>query len=347
MSNEERAAQKIEFLEDAGWEKALRQHLAGDASNRRYERLRNGPYGADAVLMDAPPEKGEDLFPFLAVGAALRAYGYSAPETIVADLSKGFALIEDLGDDLFARVCVSQPRAEERLYAAAVDLLSELVATPAPSELVWEDDRAPLKPYDKGAFCRESLLAAEWWRPAATGVETPDDLLAEFTHLISAATADTAASVLVLRDYHAENLLWLPERAGLRQVGLLDYQDALAGSPAYDLVSLLEDARRDTTPELREAMITRFLERSPALEAEAFRRDYAALGAQRNLKIVGIFARLWLRDGKDGYLAMIPRVWAHLMRDLEHPAMSGLRAFVDRWIPTPTPEALATVRAAR
>ena len=347
LRDDKRASEEADFLRDAGWAAASRQHLAGDASNRSYARLTGGPGGARAVLMDASPDKGEDLFPFLAVGAELQARGYSPPATIAADLASGFALIEDLGDDLFARVCASRPAVEETLYAAAVDLLAEIAATHAPSSLVWNDRHTPLAPYDDTVFRREAALAVDWWRPAVTGEITPADLREEFLDLISAATADMATDVLVLRDYHAENLIWLPARDGLRRTGLLDYQDALAGSPAYDLVSLLEDARRDTSSDLREAMIARFLERSPETEAAAFHRDYAGLGAQRNLKIIGIFARLWLRDGKEGYLALIPRVWDHLLRDLGHPSLAALRAFVLRWIPAPTPDALNTMRAAR
>lgn len=347
MSDERRSSRKADFLRSAGWEGALRQHLAGDASNRRYERLHNGPGGGRAVLMDAPPEKGEDLFPFLAVGAELQARGYSSPATIASDISCGFALIEDLGDDLFARVCASKPDAEDTLYVKAVELLADLAATPAPSSLAWDGRETTLEPYDHAVFHREAALALDWWRSYVTDENTSEDLRAEYLDLISVATAGATTDVLVMRDYHAENLLWLPERDGLKRVGLLDYQDALAGSPAYDLVSLLEDARRDTSADLRRTMIARFLERAPRLDPEAFHLDYAALGAQRNLKIVGIFARLWLRDGKDAYLAMIPRVWGHLLRDLGHPALASLRTFVHRWIPEPTPDALRALRAAR
>lgn len=347
MADSAREALKKDFLETSGWGGAERRHLAGDASNRSYERLTLAAGGGRAVLMDAPPEKGEDLFPFLAAGAALENLGLSSPATLAADLPLGLAIIEDLGDDLYARVCAAAPEKETALYQASVDLLASIAGHDAPAALCWGGQSRPLAPYDDAVLRREAALAIEWWRPGATGERTPDDLRQEFLGLVSAATGRASADVLVLRDYHAENLIWLPERDGLRRVGLLDYQDALAGSPAYDLVSLLEDARRDTSSDLREAMIDRFLDRSPALDRRSFLRDYAALGAQRNLKIVGIFARLWLRDGKDGYLAMIPRVWDHLMRDLEHPALADLRAFVARWIPAPTAEALAAVRAAR
>ena len=186
----------------------------------------------------------------------------------------------------------------------------------------------------------------EWWAPGASGVPFAADALAEFDALVGEAVAPVAAAreATVLRDYHAENLIWLPERAAAARVGLLDYQDALAGHAAYDLVSLLEDARRDTTPELREAMLARYLDRR-GIAPDPFRAALAALGAQRNLKIVGIFARLALRDGKPRYLGLVPRVWAHLLRDLAHPDLAALRRFVARHVPAPERPALGRIAA--
>jgi aminoglycoside/choline kinase family phosphotransferase len=207
--------------------------------------------------------------------------------------------------------------------------------------------RLPLPPYDDAVLAREAALVRQWWMPAA-GAEPSADLAAEFDALVAESTVAVAPcrDVLVLRDYHAENLIWLPERIGAARVGLLDYQDALAGHAAYDLVSLLEDARRDTSPDLREAMIRRYLDRHPGLHGAAFRAAYAALGAQRNLKIVGIFARLAIRDGKPRYLSLIPRVWGHLQSDLAHPALAPLRDWVARHVPPPDPAALARAAAA-
>lgn len=338
---------KRDFLAAAGWGDARLSPLAGDASNRRYERAAGGPGGACAVLMDSPPEKGEDIRPFLTVAAELAALGFSAPEIFEADPETGFALIEDLGDDLFARVAARAPAKEAALYAGAIDCLAALHASPLKPLVRWRQVETEIAPYDEAVLTREAMLALDWWAPGAGGAPG-DDCAAEFRALVRAATARAAAGppVLTLRDYHAENLLWLPDREGLRRVGMLDFQDALAGAPAYDLVSLLEDARRDTTPELREAMLARYLTAHHPDDPAAFREDYAALGAQRNLKIVGIFARLGVRDGKAAYVDLIPRVWAHLERDLAAPALAPLRAFVDRWIPGPTPEALTRVRAA-
>ncbi len=352
---QERARAADAFLARAGWSGARRRPLAGDASNRRYERVArarlNGGPGA-AVLMDAPPERGEDVRPFAALTEFLRGLGFSAPEIYAADADAGFLLLEDLGDDLFARVAATRPEDETALYGAAVDLLADLHAARPPEAAEGWGARHPVRPYDGRVLAREALLAIDWWTPGASARPDPQalrDLRDAFMAEIAAACAPVADArdVVALRDYHAENLIWLPGRAGAGRVGLLDYQDALAGHPAYDLVSLLEDARRDVAPDLAEAMTARFLARrggSPEDQA-AFRAGYAILGAQRNLKIIGIFARLWLRDGKARYLAHIPRVWGYLQRDLAHPALTGLRALIAARVPEPTPERLARLTA--
>ena len=342
-----RNAAKTAFLKAAGWGAAAISPLAGDASNRRYERLANGPGGRGAVLMDAPAERGEDISVFLAFTGLLRDMGLSAPEVFAADPDAGLAIIEDLGDALYARVAARSPAQEAPLYEAAVDLLAAMRAAPAPAMAEGSGASVIIQPYDGAVLRREARLALDWWRRGVRGEAPTDDLLAAFDALIDAACAEVEPdrSALVLRDYHAENLIWLPERTGLGRVGLLDYQDALLGAPAYDLASLLEDARRDTSDALRAAMLTRYIAATGVDEA-GFRAAYAALAAQRNLKIVGIFARLHLRDGKPGYLDLIPRVWAHLQRDLAHPALAPLAAFVARHIPQPTAETLSEIRAA-
>ena len=340
MKDDMRDSLKQDFLNREGWGDAALSPLAGDASNRRYERV----VMADrkAVLMDAPASRGEDISIYLAFTGYLRDLGLSAPEIYGADIEAGFALIEDLGDALYARLAAARPELEEEIYSAAVDLLPRLFE--APAFVKGGGAECAVQPYDMAVLLREAMLAPDWWAKGA-GTVFSADLTAEYQALMTEACAlvKEARDVLVLRDYHAENLLWLPERSGAARVGLLDYQDALAGSPAYDLVSLLEDARRDTSPTLQEAMIRRYLKVSGA-EEEAFRAAYSVLGAQRNLKIIGIFARLWLRDGKPSYLALIPRVWAHLMRDLQHSALRDLAAFVHRHIPAPDEATLARVR---
>lgn len=340
-----RVAARDALLAANGWSPAQAAPLAGDASARRYLRLADGP--RRAVLMDADPAAGEDVRPYLASTAALRARGLNAPEILAADETAGFLLIEDLGDALFARVCAADPAAEAPLYAAATDLLAHLHETGAPGP----GDAFP--PYDMAVLLREARLATEFYLPGATGAAAPDALAAEYDALCRAAFAPVAEGAadgeaqLVLRDYHAENLLWTPEREGHARVGLIDHQDMLIGRPAYDLISLLEDARRDTSAELRAGMIARYCAArgfDPA-RREAFGLEAALLAAQRNLKIVGIFARLCLRDGKPRYVDLIPRVWAHLERDLSHPALAGLRGFVAAHLPAPTAEIRASLRA--
>ncbi|MEL6475762.1 MAG: phosphotransferase [Pseudomonadota bacterium] len=322
------------FLRQEGLDPARLQPLAGDASNRRYHRLAGS---IPLVVMDAAPEAGEDIRPFHAVTDWLRALGLSAPQIHAADATNGFLLLEDLGDDLYARVCADARAPEEAIYGAAVDLLPRLVEAGAPPG--FPRDFAA-RAYDLPVLQTEARLATEWYLSGATGPVSPD-LAAEFDALIAEICTDVAAdrSTVVLRDYHAENLLWLPRRAGHARVGLLDYQDALIGHPAYDLVSLLEDARRDTSPDLQAAMRARYAAATGA--GEAFRTAYAVLGAQRNLKIIGIFARLSLRDGKRRYPVLIPRVWGHLQGNLAHPALARLSDWVARHLPEPTPEVIA------
>ena len=343
-----REAEIASFLRKAGWDAAARAHLAGDASPRRYERLSGGPQ--PAVLMDAPPDSGEDVRPFAALTGLLRDRGVAAPEIYACDTAAGLLLLEDLGDALFARICDAAPETQPELYEAAVDLLAELHEAPPPGTALSADAAHPIGPYSELVLLREARLVVDWWAPAA-GRRLSPGALAEFDALVAEACARPARDrgALVLRDYHAENLIWDGSAEGLSRVRPLDYQDAVAGSRAYDLISLLEDARRDVSAELRQAMTARYVARAraaePDFDMEAFEADAAALAAQRNLKIMGIFARLARRDGKPRYLQLIPRVWAHLRRDLAHPDLAALRIFVERWIPEPDAEALAAAAA--
>ncbi len=327
------------FLASAGWADAHRRPLAGDASARRYDRVVAADGKTCAVLMDAPTDMGEDTQPFLQVCTYLLDQGFAAPRIIASDQTLGLILMEDLGDALYARICTSHPDLEQPVYEAAVDVLTALQTRPAPDFL---------PPYDQKTYLREAGLLTDWYLPAATGKGSSNDLKAEYDALMAAAVdaLEGDQSCCVLRDYHAENLLWMPDRQGVSRVGLLDFQDALCGHPAYDLVSLLEDARRDTPDGLQQAMIARFLDQTGA-DATPFRQAYATLGAQRNLKIVGIFARLCLRDDKPGYVDLIPRVWAHLMRDLSHPSLTDLQNFVARYVPAPENAILSQIMAAK
>lgn len=291
------------FLETAGWGGAEVSPLAGDASFRRYFRIRSA--GRSAMLMDAPPPH-EDPGPFLDVGRWLADHGHRAPAIHAEDRSRGLVLIEDFGDDRMRDWLDENPQAEEETYARAIDALVRLHASPP----------GPFAPYDMAVYQREAGLFTEWYCPLVGLSVDEAGYKAAWDEVLAPMLPRQEPGVTVLRDYHAENIMLLPNG----EQGLIDFQDALVGHPAYDLVSLLQDARRDVSPELERAMLDRYLGQVDA--DEHFEADYARLGAQRNAKIVGIFARLWKRDGKPRYLAMIPRVWDALERDLKHPALA-------------------------
>lgn len=320
MTTTTRDEARRETLAANGWGDASEEPLPGDASRRRYVRLRRKD-GATAMLMDAPPAAGEDVRPFAALAAWLRQAGFSAPDVYAGDAEHGFLLLEDLGDAVFARVASERPHLEATLYEAAVDALAALHAGAVPrsaanAALGVSHDLAP---YDRAAHLAEADLLTWAIDPRSARVgRPPRDDWPDYRAACADALGDAAdaRSALVLRDYHAENLMWLPERGGVARVGLLDFQDALIGHPAYDLVSLLEDARRDVAPVLADAMIARYVRAAAVHDEDAFRRAYASLGAIRNVKIIGVFNRLAHRDGKLRYLSLIPRVVAHLRRDL-------------------------------
>lgn len=323
----ERADAISDFLALAGWGRAERRHLAGDASDRRYERLRLG--AATAVLMDNPPGGADDPAAFASMARHLRTLGLSAPGILAEDLPRGLLLLEDLGDDLYARLLTADPGREAELYAPAVDVLLRLHSAPPPPGL------PNLSAAD---WATTAGFALDWYAFAATGAK-PD--AADFHAALTAALCTHADGprVLILRDYHAENLLWLPGRGELARVGLLDFQLGQLGQPGYDLVSLLQDARRDVRPGTESAMVARFAAATGA-DPAAFAAHYATLGAQRALRILGVFARLCLVAGKPHYLRLIPRVWGQLQQNLAHPALADLRAICDRLLPAPTPDLL-------
>jgi N-acetylmuramate 1-kinase len=306
-----------EFLAANGWEGAEILPLAGDASFRRYFRV-VGEAGRTAVLMDAPPEH-EDIGPFIRVATHLLERGFAPPRILARDLDRGLLLLEDFGDDRVGPLLQREPDREREIYEAAIDILAELAREPAPRDL---------DPYGREAMAREVGLLTEWYAPAVGVAPDEAEWLAAWDEIWGGVIDQVnRRPVLVLRDYHADNLMVLPDR---RKLGLLDFQDALAGHPAYDLVSLLQDARRDVAPELEEAMIARYVAAAGIEDADTFRAHYEVLGAQRNSKILGIFTRLWKRDGKVHYTLFQPRVWSYLERNLSHPAIGPVRAWFDR-----------------
>ena len=305
------------FLARHGWGGARIAPLAGDASFRRYFRV-HAADGATAVLMDAPPEK-EDSRPFLAIGRQLHDMGFSAPQALATALDIGLVLLEDFGDDRVGPVLVREPGRERAVYETAVDILAALHQLPA----------GPVPPYAEPELLREARLFPDWYLPAMNITEAPGHDAA-WAPLWAAVRAEPP--VLVLRDYHADNLMII-DRPGLRGLGLLDYQDALAGHPAYDLASLLQDIRRTVSPALEAAMIDRYLAARPGVDGAAFRTAYAILAAQRNIKILGVFTRLYVRDGKAGYPAFHPRLWELVTRNLADPALAPVADWFAAHVP--------------
>lgn len=320
----DRIGAMTEFLQRAGWGSAERRLLAGDASFRKYYRV-DEPHRR-AVLMDAPPPQ-EDVRPFVTVADHLVKLGFSAPRILAQDVANGFLLLEDLGDDTYTRRLAAGAD-ENTLYATAVDLLIEMHRNADAANVA-------VPSYDDERLLAEAALLTDWYLPALTGSPTPaslrDEYLAIWKSLLGKARH--GAPTLVLRDYHVDNLMWLDGRNGVAACGLLDFQDAVIGPAAYDLVSLLEDARRDVPAALAETMISRYLAAFPGIDRDAFRTAYATLGAQRNAKIVGIFTRLMVRDGKPQYLKHIPRVWRLLSGDVAHPSLAPMRDWLARVVP--------------
>lgn len=331
----DRATLARTFLETTPWAGGQLEPLAGDASNRRYDRVRHPQSGKTAVLMDAPPESGEDVRPFARIARHLRGIGLSAPEILAEAPGTGFLLLEDLGDDLYTRVLRREPELERELYAAATDVLIALHDAPLPS----------LEPNTPDLLAEHAdLVFAKYAAPIA-GQDNPS-LRARFEDRFSEILAQTVpgAQVLVQRDYHADNLLWLPSRSGVARVGLLDFQDAVTGHPAFDLMSLLQDARRDVPAGIEAAMIRRYIA-ATGIDDHGFRTAYAVLGAQRSLRILGVFGRLALDLGKPHYLVFMPRVWRNLCLNLEHPALAPVADMLLNALPPPTPDNLARLSA--
>jgi N-acetylmuramate 1-kinase len=303
------------FLAANGWAGAQILPLAGDASFRRYFRVVDGD--RYAVLMDAPPPH-EDVQPFIAIASYLTRHGLAAPAVHASDLDQGLVLIDDFGDERMREALDASPNREDALYRDCVDLLVQLHAIEA----------ADLPPYDCDVYQREAALFTDWYCPAV-GIE-PDvaGFVAAWDAVLAHVIAAQSKPVTVLRDYHAENVMLID---GGKTLGLLDFQDGLVGHPAYDLVSMLQDARRDVSPTLERKMLDHYC-KAAAVGAD-FERDYAVLGAQRNTKILGIFTRLWKRDHKPHYLSYQPRMWGLLERDLAHPALAPVKAWYDANVP--------------
>ncbi|HEY8615066.1 N-acetylmuramate/N-acetylglucosamine kinase AmgK [Phenylobacterium sp.] len=356
----DREAQKAEFLRQAGLAGVQRIPLSGDASTRSYERLR-GPDGRALILMDQPPALESSVCPpgatpqerlalgynaasrlaagsvaaFVATATWLRGRGLSAPEIVAHDVDAGLCVLEDLGDGLFATL-VADGQDELPLYEAAVDVQVALQAVTPPDVLTAGDHVAwPLLTYDALALKIGTDTFLEWWPKFAGLPGFSAEAVAEWDALWAPVwvRGEAGASVFTHRDFHAQNLLWLPERQGPARVGLIDFQDALKAHPAWDLTHLLQDARRDVSAELEQRMLDRFLGARPKLDREGFLADYRALAASNAARILGrVFARQALL-GRTQYTAYMPRTWRYLERNLRDPAMAGLQSWFDRHVP--------------
>ncbi|HEX4569361.1 MAG TPA: phosphotransferase [Dongiaceae bacterium] len=328
-----RAAEIASFLAGAGWDGACRRSLTGDASFRRYERLARG--AATAILMDAPPP--ENVRPFLAVAELLRQAGFAVPAIRAADEAAGLLLLEDFGDDTYTRL-LAEGESELRLYELATDLLIELRRR-LPIERL-----SALPLFDEARTIEGLNRFIEWYWPAVEGRPAPaaaaESFFAAWRQVLP--LWERVPAGLVHYDYHVDNLIMLAGREGMEAVGLLDFQDAMRGPVGFDLVSLIDDARRDVSPALGTSLVERYLAAFPEQDRPRFAAAYALSGVQRDTRILGNFARLLKRDGKPGYLAHVPRVWRQLEAQLRHPALAPVASWFDRHFPPHrrrTPEA--------
>jgi aminoglycoside/choline kinase family phosphotransferase len=350
---------KAAFLAKAGLAGAERRKLPADASTRSYERLVLLS-GATLMLMDAPPRAesavcdpawseaerrkagwnamarlaGGRIDAFVTTAAFLRAQGLSAPKVEAFDAVHGLAVIEDFGEGVFARL-IEQGQDEGELYLAAMDAQARLHQAAPPTVLTAEGLSWPLLRYDAVALKAGADTFIEWQPRLNPDLDFGKEALAEWDQLWTeiARRGEAGASVFTHRDFHAENLLWLPERSGAARVGMIDFQDAVLAHPSWDLHSLLQDARRDVPPELERAALDRYFGRRPELDREAFMADYAALATLNEARILGVFARLIARDGKPRYRQFMPRLWGHLQRNLQNPALADLKRWFDRHVP--------------
>jgi N-acetylmuramate 1-kinase len=349
-----KAVEKL--LANSGWQDAKRTYMLGDASVRAYERLTRKHESAILMIAparpDGPPVRygkpysaiarlAEDVKPFVALANGLRAHGFSAPEIKAMDLKAGLLLTEDLGHE---SVLIDGKPDRER-YMTAAEVLARLHGETLPDRLpVTEEIEYRIPPYDLDALLIEVELMLDWYLPhrgknalsasaRGTFVNTWKGILTEVM---------TAPKTWVLRDYHSPNLMWLPERQGTDRIGIIDFQDAVMGHAAYDVVSLAQDARVDLPAGLELQLLGHYAKlrkaADPAFDIPAFARDYAALGAQRGTKILGIFARLNQRDGKPAYLKHLPRIESYVRACLAHPVLSDLKAWYQDNVPGLFPE---------
>jgi len=322
-----------QFLTKNGWGDAKQAPLKGDASNRRYIRL--SQQGKTVMVMDAPPP-GENVSPFIHIAEFLKGHQLSAPEIIARDTDNGFLILEDFGDDTYSRMLKSEPNCEYELYKLALDVLIHLHSLP-------NDNALPenIELYNTERLLQEALLLVDWYIPAVTGKPVKQTMRDDYEMIWRDVFKPLSGNetCIVLRDYHVDNLMQAGNRTGMSACGLLDFQDALAGHPAYDVMSLLEDARRTVDADLKQQMMTYYCQAFPALKTgtearKKFDYAFAALGAGRHAKVIGIFTRLCVRDNKPVYIDHIPRVWGLLETSLLHDELRPLKKWFDEHVPT-------------
>jgi len=305
------------FLAGTPWENWSQKPLAGDASSRRYIRLSNGDNSA--ILMDADPSTGQSTTTFSNIGEWLSNQGLKAPKTLRHDPDSGFLLIEDLGNTDFAQHLIRAPEQATLLYTTATDILVQLDRATPPSSGLTQ-----MTPKIGGEMLN---ITAEWYGdPTQTQISNEmSDHLERFCPV---------ADKVALRDFHAENMIWRPDENGTDRIGLLDYQDAFLAPRGYDLVSMLRDVRRVVDPNIARTMTAHFITKTNA-DPEKTAAALACLAVQRNLRILGVFARLALRDGKARYVKMIPHIWSMIDEDLQHSSLKTLQKCVEQTLPTP------------
>lgn len=326
----DRETLKTEFLTINNLSEVTRVKLKKDASHRSYERIVKND-NSTVLLMDAPPEL-EDIHSYVKVAEFLNSNNLSAPKIIAADYVNGFLLIEDFGDEIFSNIILGKSQTlaeltEEELYSKAVDCLIHLHKTPIKN--------IDLENYDEIKLIKEAKIFIQYYLEILNADRVlkrdQEEFALIFKHLLT--IADGFSKVIVLRDYHADNLMWLKDRQGIEKVGILDFQDAVIGSPVYDLVSLLEDARIDVSQAIVDKMINRYLQAFPAIPRKEFMASYAIFAIQRNLKIIGVFARQATTYKNHNYLPYLPRVWRHVNHDLKHPLLLPIKKWLEKLVP--------------
>ena len=324
------------FLESSGWSGGARTCLAGDASPRRYDRVFRPHSRTTAILMDAPPRECGSQRNFLRFAGYLRSLGLSAPEVLNVDLEAGLLLLEDLGDNLLSNAACIGAAQESRTYEIAVDVLAYLCRQEPPPNVPH---------YSSAVQADLAALALDWYCVGSGSMSASSSVRQELESLVRDALSGLTLDRFIHRDYHAENLLWLTQRKGLARIGILDFQDGALGSMAYDLASLIEDARRDVDVRLRSHLIDRFAS-STGLCAEHLDHQLALCGLQRNLRIIGVFSRLCMAFRKRHYVDLIPRVWKNLQSNLDTLDAPELVQFVRQHVPPPEPHVLARLKSA-